>query len=74
MDYPYFCGKICFTRAFEPCERAEGAAAGGSVYLRSQSGRLQRKDVARQCKGEEQKVCLIKLHRDMEASWHGCRP
>lgn len=35
----YLCPQnICLTRAFQPCERAEGVTAGGSVYLRSQPG------------------------------------
>ena len=41
------------TRAFQPCERAEGVTSGGSVYLRSQPIRQQRRGPARRCKGGE---------------------
>jgi len=52
--FSYLCANYnSLTRAIQPCERAEGVTSGGSVYLRSQPIRQQRRGPARQCKGGE---------------------
>ncbi len=55
-------------------ERVAGATSRGSVYLRSHPGMLKRRGCGQRCKDGEWKAFHSMLHRDMEASWDGCRP
>ncbi len=65
---------VSLTRALGSQDELKGSRLGVAlIHVHSPEGSRGRTR-RRWCKDGEWKVCPIKLHRDMKASGHGCRP